>query len=120
MQCATIYFLHVSELLSRLHLKRGFAVICDKVIPLSAVISFFLLCTVSGCSRKAAPPPEVVRPVKTIVLSPGGELQTRTFSGRAQASREAELAFQVPGLLISLPVREGQSWQPSEAFVLAQ
>jgi RND family efflux transporter MFP subunit len=46
--------------------------------------------------------------VKTIVLAPGGELQTRTFSGRAQASQEAELAFQVPGLLVRLPVREGQ------------
>jgi membrane fusion protein, multidrug efflux system len=46
--------------------------------------------------------------VKTIVLTPGGELQTRAFSGRAQASQEAELTFQVPGLLIRLPVREGQ------------
>jgi RND family efflux transporter MFP subunit len=73
-----------------------------------AVIPLFLLCTLCGCSREAAPSAEVVRPVKTIVLAPGGELQTRTFSGRAQASQEAELTFQVPGLLITLPVREGQ------------
>ena len=72
------------------------------------VISFALLCMVSGCSREAAPVAEVVRPVKTMVLAPGGELLTRTFSGRAQASQEAELTFQVPGLLMQLPVREGQ------------
>lgn len=81
---------------------------CDKTIPLTTIIVFSLLCTLNGCSRQAALPPEIVRPVKTIVLAPGGELQTRIFSGRAQASQEAELAFQVPGLLIRLPVREGQ------------
>jgi len=81
---------------------------CRKIVPLRTIIFLSLLCTFSGCSREAAPTAEVVRPVKTIVLTPGGELQTRTFSGRAQASQEAELAFQVPGLLIRLPVREGQ------------
>lgn len=81
---------------------------CDNVIPPGMIIFLSLLCTLGGCSRQAAPPPEVVRPVKTVVLIPGGELQTRTFSGRAQASQEAELTFQVPGLLTSFPVREGQ------------
>src|SRR5215468_6432963 len=79
-----------------------------RVIPPGTAICFSLLCLVSGCSRQAAPPKEVIRPVKTIVLTPGGELETRTFSGRAQAAREAELAFQVPGLLVRCPVREGQ------------
>jgi RND family efflux transporter MFP subunit len=69
---------------------------------------FSLPCFLAGCSREAAPQAEVVRPIKTMLLTRGGELQTRSFSGRAQAAREAELAFQVPGLLISLPVREGQ------------
>ena len=104
----SIYFLLVSEVLSRLQVKTGSTRPRDKVIPPGVVFSFSLLCIISGCSREAAPPPEVVRPVKTIVLAPGGELQTRTFSGRAQASQEAELAFQVPGLLVKFPVREGQ------------
>ena len=72
------------------------------------LITFLVIFLAAGCSREAAPSPEIVRPVKTIVLTPGGELQTRTFSGRAQASQEAELTFQVPGLLVKLPVREGQ------------
>ena len=108
MHRGSIHFLQVSELLSRLYLKAEGANARVKVIPLCAAISFSLLCIVSGCSREAAPAPEVVRSVKTVVVTPGGELLTRTFSGRAQASEEAELAFQVPGILVSLPVREGQ------------
>src|SRR5215472_8375850 len=101
MQCARIYFLHVSEVLSRSQLRAGFTVGWT-------IILLSLLCILTGCSRGAPTAPEVVRPVKTIVLTPGGEIQTRTFSGRALASQEAELTFQVPGLLIRLPVREGQ------------
>jgi membrane fusion protein, multidrug efflux system len=80
----------------------------DPSIPPRAVFCLSLLCIVSGCSREAAPSPEVVRPVKTIVVTPGAEVQTRSFSGRAQAAQEAELTFRVPGLLVSLPIREGQ------------
>ncbi len=43
-----------------------------------------------------------------MLVTAGGEPRVRTFSGRALAVQEAELAFQVPGLLVSLPVREGQ------------
>jgi multidrug efflux pump subunit AcrA (membrane-fusion protein) len=32
----------------------------------------------------------------------------RTFPGKVEASKQVELTFQVPGLLVSLPVREGQ------------
>jgi multidrug efflux system membrane fusion protein len=49
----------------------------------------------------------VVRPVKTIVVSTGAESNVRTFPGRVEASNKVELAFQVSGLLGSLPVREG-------------
>src|SRR5579862_2285404 len=107
MQRRTNCFFYVLQS-SRSQTRAGGVRACDMVIPLRPMIFFSLLCTLSGCSRQPAPPPEVVRPVKTIVLTPGGELETRTFSGRAQASQEAELTFQVPGLLIRFPVREGQ------------
>jgi len=74
----------------------------------SALASLLFLFVVAGCSRETPPPATSIRPVKTTVVAPGGELETRTFSGRAQASQEAELAFQVPGLLVRFPVREGQ------------
>ena len=36
-------------------------------------------------------------------------LSTRSFPGKVEASKSVELAFQVPGLLVKLPVREGQN-----------
>jgi RND family efflux transporter MFP subunit len=62
-----------------------------------------------GCSQQDLPRPEVVRPVKTMVVVAGEEAQVRTFPGRVEGSKSVELAFQVPGVLVSLPVKEGQS-----------
>jgi RND family efflux transporter MFP subunit len=38
----------------------------------------------------------------------GEPLHERTFPGRVGASMQVELAFQVPGVIVNLPVREGQ------------
>ena len=62
----------------------------------------------AGCSPKP-PPPEAVRPVKTMVVSAGDDVHVRTFPGKVEAAKKAELAFQVSGLLVSLPVKEGQT-----------
>jgi RND family efflux transporter MFP subunit len=53
-----------------------------------------------------------------MVVSAGEEPHVRTFPGKVEASRKAELAFQVPGLLVSLPVKEGQRVAKGE--VIAQ
>jgi RND family efflux transporter MFP subunit len=50
----------------------------------------------------------VTRPVKTIVVTAGEEAQVRTFPGKVEASKKAELAFQVSGVIVELPVKEGQ------------
>jgi RND family efflux transporter MFP subunit len=50
----------------------------------------------------------VARPVKTIVVAAGEEPHVRTFPGKVEASKRAELAFQVSGLLVKLPVKEGK------------
>jgi RND family efflux transporter MFP subunit len=63
----------------------------------------------AGCSTRASAPPEVVRPVKTMVVAPGSITHVRSFPGKAEAAKKVELAFQVSGLLVELPVREGQS-----------
>ena len=70
--------------------------------------SLLLLLLAAGCSQ--APPPEaaVVRPVKTTVVTAGGEARERLLPGTVEASRRVELAFQVSGVLVKLPVREGQ------------
>ena len=62
-----------------------------------------------GCSPKDSTPEQVVRPVKTMVVAAGDKLNVRSFPGRVEASKLVELAFQVPGRLAELPVREGQS-----------
>ncbi len=53
-----------------------------------------------------------------MIVSAGAESNTLTFPGRVEASTKVELAFQVSGLLVSLPVREGQKVTQNE--VLAQ
>jgi len=78
-----------------------------------SVISFAV-----GCSQQEAPRPEVVRPVQTMVVAAGDATQVRSFPGRVQGSRSVDLAFQVPGLLVTLPVVEGQSVGRNE--VIAQ
>ena len=44
-----------------------------------------------------------------MVVSSGGAARERVFSGRVEASRAADLTFAVSGVLIQLPVTEGQS-----------
>ena len=61
-----------------------------------------------GCRPQKPAQVEVIRPVKTMVVSLGGDTTVRTFPGKVEASKQVELTFQVPGLLVSLPVREGQ------------
>jgi RND family efflux transporter MFP subunit len=53
-----------------------------------------------------------------MVVAAGGEPHMRLFPGKAEASKKVELAFQVPGLLLQLPVREGQRVKKDE--VIAQ
>jgi RND family efflux transporter MFP subunit len=43
-----------------------------------------------------------------MVVGGGDEPFVRTFPGKVEASKSVELAFQVPGLLVALPVKEGQ------------
>jgi RND family efflux transporter MFP subunit len=72
----------------------------------------------AGCSPGETTAPETVRPVKTAVVSAGGETHVRLFPGKVEASKRVELAFQVPGLLVKLPVKEGQKVARGE--VIAQ
>jgi multidrug efflux system membrane fusion protein len=76
---------------------------------------FLVLAT--GCSKPQAAT-EPVRPVRTMVVVAGEETHVRTFPGKVEASKRAELAFQVSGLLVSLPVKEGQKVTKGE--VVAQ
>jgi RND family efflux transporter MFP subunit len=62
----------------------------------------------AGCSGPAESVPEVARPVKTLVVTTGEDTRIRSFPGVVEASKRVELAFQVAGLLVKFPVKEGQ------------
>jgi RND family efflux transporter MFP subunit len=63
----------------------------------------------AACVRQEAPQTEAIRPVKTMVVPAGNPPLVRSFPARVEASKRVELAFQVPGLLVKLPVKEGQA-----------
>ncbi|HWB84630.1 MAG TPA: efflux RND transporter periplasmic adaptor subunit [Bryobacteraceae bacterium] len=71
-------------------------------------VALSVICLASGCGRQNPVPSETIRPVKTMLVEKGAEIYVRTLPGRVEAARSAELAFQVPGLVTKLPVKEGQ------------
>jgi multidrug efflux pump subunit AcrA (membrane-fusion protein) len=73
---------------------------------LSFALSLIILTV--GCSSEKQTRSEAARPVKTMLVGTGNEPFVRTFPGKVEASKSVELAFQVPGLLVKLPVKEGQ------------
>jgi multidrug efflux system membrane fusion protein len=85
-------------------------------LGLSAVA--VLIGVAGGCSSRPPARPEAVRPVKTMVVVAGDANHVRSFPGKVEASKKVELAFQVPGRLVSIPVKEGQKVKKGE--VIAQ
>jgi multidrug efflux system membrane fusion protein len=83
-------------------------------LPLALSIVWFVV----GCSSQQPPPAEGDRPVKTMVVEGGNLPSVRSFPGRVEASKMVDLAFQVPGVLVSLPMREGE--RVSKGSVIAQ
>src|SRR5262245_57517521 len=59
-----------------------------------------------ACSPKKET--ELVRPVKTMVVTAGDAARVRSFPGKVAAAKSVDLAFQVPGILIKEPGKEGQ------------
>jgi RND family efflux transporter MFP subunit len=74
----------------------------------SLPITLGILIFITGCSQQASNHSEVIRPVKTMVVAAGENTHVRSFPGKIDASRKVELAFQVPGLLVKFPIKEGQ------------
>src|SRR5262245_8527129 len=62
----------------------------------------------SGCGRQAPSiSPEVVRPVRTMILGVAPESGRRAFPGQAEANEEADLSFRLAGSLIELSANTG-------------
>ncbi len=76
-----------------------------------------LAATGAACGGEE-PKPEIVRPVRAMRIETANAFDERWFPGRAQASQEVNLAFEVPGQLIERPVSIGD--QVEEGQVLAR
>ena len=87
--------------------KQGFCMLMRKAFMAGAVATAMLI--LNGCQEQQTSETEQpVRPVK--LLAVGGTLtdQTQKMPGTVRASDRVDLAFQVSGPLIELPVKEGQ------------
>jgi RND family efflux transporter MFP subunit len=84
------------------------------VLPLALSI----VCLAVGCSPNHSPAPEPVRPVKTMLVAAGNKPTVRSFPGKVEASKKVDLAFQVPGLVVKQPGKEGNAVAKDE--IIAQ
>jgi RND family efflux transporter MFP subunit len=64
--------------------------------------------------KEAPEEPVRIRPLKTVIVGSGPALSARRYPGRVAAKEAVDLAFQVSGPLIELPVRNGQEVQQGD------
>ncbi|QDG74710.1 efflux RND transporter periplasmic adaptor subunit [Labrenzia sp. PHM005] len=76
---------------------------------LSAVLALGGAAFVTGCQDDSGAPEvaEIVRPVRTMLVSDASDLHGRYFIGTARAAREVSLAFPVSGTLTTISVAVG-------------
>ena len=65
-----------------------------------------LAASLFGC-RPPAEKPVVIRPVRAMKIADTEDLEARWFPGRAQATQEVNIAFEVAGRIIERPVDVG-------------
>ena len=68
----------------------------------------FLALLHSGCSEDSAPQ-EIIRPLLTMRVADADAFAERWFPGRAQATRQANIAFEVSGRLVERPTLVGDT-----------
>jgi RND family efflux transporter MFP subunit len=77
----------------------------DHCLIIAAGIILFI--TSTGCNEQAVETKEVIRPAKIMTIGSGGDTAGRKFPGNVRASQKVDLAFNVAGTLVDLPVKEG-------------
>ncbi|AWC21117.1 Efflux pump periplasmic linker BepF [Aminobacter sp. MSH1] len=71
-----------------------------------APIGLMAVLALAGCSQEQAPPPEVIRPVLSIVVEPHART-VQGFAGTIQPEFSADLAFRLLGRLVARDVGVG-------------
>ncbi len=70
---------------------------------------------IAGCAEKAEEP-EVIRPVRYVVVAGSDAAKQRTFSGVAKAGQESRLSFQVSGQVLEVPINVGDTVKKGETI----
>ena len=79
------------------------------VAGLGATILMGAIVFISGCGKSELVDPEpVVRPVKLYTIESEGLNRIYEYPGQVQPKLQANLAFEVPGRLVSLTVEEAE------------
>lgn len=75
------------------------------------ILSFAGLCLsctlLSACDKAPVEKADIVRPVRIVTISGLGAGDTLSYPGEIQGVQNAELAFEVSGRMVEMPVREG-------------
>ena len=83
--------------------------------------SFFLLASavaISGCGKKEAPAPPVLRPVYTFTVAEPVQTVNRSFSGLVEAADGADLSFEVGGRVIEVIASSGKSYKKGDELAI--
>lgn len=73
---------------------------------LLSLIGGVFLCGLSACSKEETKP-DPVRPVMAMKLADSASVSGRSFPGRAAATEEVNMSFEVAGTVIERPVNKG-------------
>ncbi|NDW54602.1 efflux RND transporter periplasmic adaptor subunit [Aliiroseovarius sp. PrR006] len=76
--------------------------------PLVAAVLATALSLGSATAQDSAAQPEIVKPVKLMTISESQQTFSRTFYGKVVARQTIDLAFQVGGQIVDLPIIEGE------------
>jgi RND family efflux transporter MFP subunit len=81
-------------------------------VPLAVIL--LLIPLLIGCTDEPPPQVEVVRSVKAVRIADYAGFSERSFPGKAKATEEVNLAFDVAGTLVERPVKVGDDMKAGQ------